>query len=1242
VTTHPSAQPGPRTRRPLRAALASLTAALLIVGGSFAGATAATADALAPDSATAAATASNPAAESPAPGATSSEAPAVDAPAAAPTAAPQAAAAVAAPVLTVTPAMDVDPAVSNAFTVTGTGYVGDAAVNGAYVVLGEKAKWAGEGPLPAEGWAALSWVMPRQIVDGKFTTTLTIPAGTFDPSKAYHLGTSAAHGLSITNRSLDAFAAIGIRQPAPVADPELTVTPTADIDPAEANTFTVTGTGFVGPGAASGAYVVLGEKAKWSGEGALPATGWAGLAWVMPRQIVDGKFTTTLTIPAGTFDPSKAYHVGTSAAHGLSVTNRSLDAFADLSIRQPAPVADPKITVTPASDVDPAVENTFTVTGTGFVGDAAVNGAYVVLGEKSTWAGEGPLPSAGWAALSWVMPRQIVDGKFTTTLTIPAGTFDPSKDYHVATSAAHGLSITNRTLDSFAGLSIRQPVPVAPPKITVTPASAIDPAVENTFTVKGTGFTGEAAASGAYVLLGDRAIWSGNGPLKADGWLSTNWVMPRQIVDGAFTLTIKIPAGALAYGVDYQVATSAAHGLSVTNRSLDTFQQLTLVPQPAKSTSTTLAASATSISVGDSVRFDLTVSPAVDGTVTLLDGFTVLASDVPVRAGSGSFSTSTLSAGVHSITVRFLPNPSTGLEPSTSNRVTISVSSIIPPQPTTPPTPPTTPTTPTAPVSDPTRAGSLSWGVVSSFRAYITGSIAKGSIQVSGGATSSGGAFQFGQSNGSFDLATNTGSAGYSGAVRFTGHGGALDVTLANPQIQVTSATAGTLSATVNGTPTTLATLDLQSSARSTTGNSVTYRNAPVTFTAAGSEVFQGRYPTGDPLTFTIGVAGAAPAGTAGTVAQASGAGASASTTPRLPATAPASTGIVLTDETRAKLIAGDEVTVSADGFQPNEKNIRVVVYSTPTVLASGLGADASGVVTWTGKLPATLEPGQHTLTFQGSTSKGVVFELPEVTTLAAGSCLVENATLDWGFKESFRNYIEGIARGGWELADGATYTYPTFGFTGGKGSYNPEESSGVVSFAGSIRFTGHDGALNTTLTNPQIEFVDDTTAYILLDVSGTTQDGQTIADTAIRFAKLDLGSGTVNQDAGSVTGADIAAVLTDEGAAAFGTYAAGEELDPVAFTVPLPADCGVAAAPAAEEEAEVTTTDTQAELAAPAASTGDTSWIVWAIVAVFVLLAALALVWLLIARRRSASGAAASGSGSSSASNDVTPGPLA
>jgi hypothetical protein len=1128
VTTHPSSQPEPLKRRPLRVALASLTTALLIVGGSFAGATAATAEALSSDSATPTVAPEHPASESPAGGATTLEAPAVDATTAAPAApapatsapaapapATKAAAAVAAPVLTVTPATDVDPAVSNTFTVTGTGYVGDAAVNGAYVVLGEKAKWAGEGPLPAEGWAALSWVMPRQIVDGKFTTTLTIPAGTFDPSKAYH--------------------------------------------------------------------------------------------------------------------------VGTSAAHGLSVTNRTLDAFADLSIRQPAPVADPKITVTPASDIDPAVENTFTVTGTGFVGDAAVNGAYVVLGEKATWAGEGPLPSTGWAALSWVMPRQIVDGKFTVTLKIPAGTFDPSKDYHVATSAAHGLAITNRTLDSFAGLSIRQPVPVAQPKITVTPASDIDPAVENTFTVKGTGFTGEAAANGAYVLLGDRAIWSGNGPLIADGWLSTNWVMPRQIVDGAFTLTIKIPAGALAYGVDYQVATSAAHGLSVTNRSLDTFQQLTLVPQPAKSTSTTLAASATSISVGESVRFDLTVTPAVDGTVTLLDGFTVLASDVPVRAGSGSFSTSTLSAGVHSITARFLPSPSTGLEPSTSNRVTISVSSILPPQP---PTPPTPPTTPAAPTSDPTRAGSLSWGVVSSFRAYITGPIAKGSIQVSGGATSSGGAFQFGQSNGSFDLGSNTGSAGYSGAVRFTGHGGALDVTLANPQIQVTSAAAGTLSATVNGTPTTLATLDLQSAARSVTGNSVTYRNAPVTFTAAGSEVFQGRYATGDPLTFTIGVAGAAPAGTAGTVAQASGAAAAASTTPRLPATAPASTGIVLTDETRAKLIAGDEVTVSADGFQPNEKNIRVVVYSTPTVLASGLAADASGVVTWTGKLPATLEPGEHTLTFQGSISKGVVFELPEVTTLAAGSCLVENATLGWGFKESFRNYIEGIARGGWELADGATYTYPTFGFTGGKGSYNPEESSGVVSFGGSIRFTGHDGALNTTLTNPQIEFVDDTTAYILLDVSGTTQDGQAIADTAIRFAKLDLASGTFAQDAGSVTGADIAAVLTDEGAAAFGTYAAGEELDPVAFTVPLPADCGVAAAPAAEEETEVTTTDTKAELAAPAASTGYTAWIVWAIVAASVLLAALALVWLLVARRRSASSAAAAGSGP--ASNDVTPGPLA
>ncbi|MGH3705921.1 MAG: hypothetical protein ACRDT9_14900, partial [Agromyces sp.] len=68
------------------------------------------------------------------------------------------------------------------------------------------------------------------------------------------------------------------------------------------------------------------------------------------------------------------------------------------------------------------------------------------------------------------------------------------------------------------------PAAVAAPSLTVTPAADVDPAVEHTFTVSGTGYVGDRARDGAYVLLGDASIWSGGGPLVAEGWIAQGWV----------------------------------------------------------------------------------------------------------------------------------------------------------------------------------------------------------------------------------------------------------------------------------------------------------------------------------------------------------------------------------------------------------------------------------------------------------------------------------------------------------------------------------------------------------------------------------------------------------------------------------------------------------------------------------------------------------------------------------------------
>lgn len=541
------------------------------------------------------------------------------------------------------------------------------------------------------------------------------------------------------------------------------------------------------------------------------------------------------------------------------------------------------------------------------------------------------------------------------------------------------------------------------------------------------------------------------------------------------------------------------------------------------------------------------------------------------------------------------PEPTPGPDPTPS------------PTPTTPTTPPVlTPTGPEASVG----AGSLRWGISSSFVGYVTGPIAGGSVAVTGGATRANGVLQFGQASGStYSTANGTGTVSYSGAVRFLGHSGVLDVTIAAPQVRITSSTSADLYVTSGGAQVRFATLNLAAGTRSTGSGTVTYSGVPATITVDGvARVLQGFSTTLDPVTFTVGVPAPAPAGSTGTVAAAA---------PEPQArTLPATSGIELDDATLAALSAGEQVTISVPGFQPNESGIAVVVYSTPTLLAE-IDADAAGVATWTGALPATLPDGEHTLTFQGSIERGIAFTLAR--TASVGACVVDAATLAWGFKESFRTYIEGIAAGGWEL-DGVVYDYPDFTWTGGTGSVDAETRTGLVDFGGSIRFTGHGGALDTTLTDARIELARDR-GYVLFDVTGTTQDGAPVAQAGVRLAEFALPDLEVT-DGGLVLDA-LPATLTDAGASAFGTYSAGEQLDAVSAVLPVSPDCDLAAGDAAPETEDGSVSapvgpDAQSTVAA-ASDDSSAVW-PWAL-AGFVVLAALvgAGVWVTVARRRSA-----------------------
>lgn len=180
---------------------------------------------------------------------------------------------------------------------------------------------------------------------------------------------------------------------------------------------------------------------------------------------------------------------------------------------------------------------------------------------------------------------------------------------------------------------------------------------------------------------------------------------------------------------------------------------------------------------------------------------------------------------------------------------------------------------------------------------------------------------------------------------------------------------------------------------------------------------------------------------------------------------------------------------------------------------------------------------------------------LSATATTADPTCTVSSGTLTWGVKESFRSYISGsIANGEWTVSDDMRYETPSFIWDQVTGAVSSDLAEGTIAFTGAIHFTGHSGAMELDLSDPKLEFTGDDTAYLTLTIGATDAadaGGEATAET-LRAAKIDLA------DAVTAGGTELSLEsaiprLTAEGAAAlngeYGSYVAGEELDPIALT---------------------------------------------------------------------------------------------
>ncbi|HEV7775029.1 MAG TPA: HtaA domain-containing protein [Conexibacter sp.] len=174
----------------------------------------------------------------------------------------------------------------------------------------------------------------------------------------------------------------------------------------------------------------------------------------------------------------------------------------------------------------------------------------------------------------------------------------------------------------------------------------------------------------------------------------------------------------------------------------------------------------------------------------------------------------------------------------------------------------------------PISTGGLDWGVKQSFRAYITGPIAHGSIALGDGATQNpDGTFHFPLSSGSYDDATGATVVVFGGSVHFSGHDGQLDMTLSDLRVELTSdgarllADLSSLPFPVGGAAsvypdTELERLDLTGVDPTIGGGTTSWAAIPGTLAPGGAAAFAGFYGGGtafDPVTFSYTGTGGKP-----------------------------------------------------------------------------------------------------------------------------------------------------------------------------------------------------------------------------------------------------------------------------------------------------------------------------------------------------------------------------------------------
>ena len=202
----------------------------------------------------------------------------------------------------------------------------------------------------------------------------------------------------------------------------------------------------------------------------------------------------------------------------------------------------------------------------------------------------------------------------------------------------------------------------------------------------------------------------------------------------------------------------------------------------------------------------------------------------------------------------------------------------------------------------------------------------------------------------------------------------------------------------------------------------------------------------------------------------------------------------------------------------------------------------------------------------------------------AASEQSLQDVTVNWGLKKSFRSYINGpFSQGSQELTGVTTNEDGSYHFTSAEGTVANGEYS--VTFTGSsIHYTAHHGLLEVIISDLSVT-IKDGVGTVRANVQSRPYNGNTTPNDLVETKNMTLG--TFNASGLKVEGNTITlpsvdeengtrVKLSEEATGAFaGFYKAGQELDALSFSATIVTKEAPAPAPSTEPSAEPTAAPT-------------------------------------------------------------------